>query len=129
MTRISRKQEKAILALMTARTIEGAAKRAGVYTRTIFRWFKSEAFLSEYRDARREVITKAISKAQSSMSKAVDALVEVLEDRNCPPSARVAASRDLLAISLRGLEVLDFQCKLLAIENRIISEGNNTRWG
>jgi transposase-like protein len=38
--KLSRKQEAAILALLSARTVEEAARMAGVTPRTLYRWQK-----------------------------------------------------------------------------------------
>jgi transposase-like protein len=41
---LNRKQENAILALLSHRSIEDAAKAAAVGTRTLMRWLKDPAF-------------------------------------------------------------------------------------
>ena len=53
MTRISsnltRKQEEAIIALLTHRGVDEAAKAADVATRTLYRWMKDPEFDAAYR--------------------------------------------------------------------------------
>ena len=50
--KIGPKKEAAILALLTARGIEDAAKTANVPARTLYRWLKEPAFDAAYRRGR-----------------------------------------------------------------------------
>jgi hypothetical protein len=51
--KLARKQEEAILALLTQRNVEDAARVAKVAPRTLYRWMKDRAFDAAYRDAKR----------------------------------------------------------------------------
>ena len=52
-SKFERKQEEAIAALLTQRTVEEAARTAGIGTNTLLRWMKTPEFDSAYRAARR----------------------------------------------------------------------------
>jgi hypothetical protein len=51
-SKLDRKQEEAIAALLTHRNIEEAAGAAGIGARTLLRWLKIPEFQAAYRQAR-----------------------------------------------------------------------------
>jgi transposase-like protein len=57
-SKFGRKKEAAIAALLTARSIEEAARAAGIGTATLFRWQNLPEFQQAYRDAKRAVSSK-----------------------------------------------------------------------
>jgi hypothetical protein len=77
-TKLTRKQESATSFLLTERTQERAAAKAGVSTATLRRWMGTPAFLAAYRHAGRVVVEGAIGQLQRAASGAVSALVRNL---------------------------------------------------
>jgi hypothetical protein len=114
---LSRRAAQAISALLTAPTIGEAARQAGIGERTLLRWLAEDApFQARYREARRAVVQQAITQVQQSTSKAVTTLIAVMEDRDAPASARVAAARVILEQALRGIELEDLETRIAALE-------------
>ena len=64
--KLTRKQEQAIAALLSEATVGTAAEKAGVGEVTLYRWLKLPDFLGAYREARREVVEKAVAQMQQS---------------------------------------------------------------
>ena len=60
--KLARKQEEAILALLTQRNVEDAARVAKVAPRTLYRWMKDRAFDAAYRDAKRASFSQGIAR-------------------------------------------------------------------
>ena len=52
-SKLNRKMERAIAALLTHRSIEEAAKATGLGTQTLIRWMKLADFETAFREARR----------------------------------------------------------------------------
>jgi transposase-like protein len=52
-TKFGLKKEDAVIALLTNRNIEEAAKAIGIAPNTLLRWMKEPEFQKEYREARR----------------------------------------------------------------------------
>jgi len=71
---LSRKQEDAIVALLSHRSIEEAAKAAGVGTRTLMRWLKDPPFEKAYMAARRTAFRQSIARLQQMSGAAVATL-------------------------------------------------------
>ncbi len=63
--KLSAKQEKAILALLSTRTVADAAEQSGVGVRTLERWLsEDEIFIESFRDVRTRVMEQAIARFQ-----------------------------------------------------------------
>ena len=72
--KLARKQEEAILALLTQRNVEDAARVAKVAPRTLYRWMKDRAFDAAYRDAKRASFSQSIARMHQMSSAAVSTL-------------------------------------------------------
>ncbi len=119
-----RLQEAAILALLTEPTIEAAARKTGVARTTLLRWLQLPDFQASYREARREVMDRAIGILQAATGEAVSALRSALK---APGAERVSAARTIWDFSFRSRELLDLEERLVALEQRIDSHGGGNR--
>jgi hypothetical protein len=115
-SKLDRKMEAAIAALLTQRNHEEAAQSAGVSKRTLNRWLKTPVFQSAYLEARRAVMFQANARLQQASSAAVSTLVKVMVDPSTPASARVRAADCILARGNQGLENEDLDTRLSALE-------------
>jgi hypothetical protein len=93
---LSGKQEDAIIALLSHRSIEEAAKAAGIGTRTLMRWLKEPTFEKTYMVARRTAFRQSIARLQQMSGAAVSTLGKILVDQSSPPSTRVRAAECIL---------------------------------
>jgi hypothetical protein len=116
MRRLSRKQEKAILALVSSKTVEDAAKVSGIGRATLFKWLQEDVFKNAYRQARSEIVRHAIVQAQSSCSEAVNVLKEIMNSSKSPASTRVSAAKAVLETSIKAVEVEDLISRIEKIE-------------
>lgn len=121
--KLSRNQEKAIAALITHNSIPAAAKSVGIGEVTLWRWLRIDHFKSAYQRARCQIVSQAVAKLQSNLTKAIDTLLEIAEDSEAPASARVTASRAIIDQALKGTEQEDLQSRLTALEKLIKNEG------
>jgi uncharacterized protein (UPF0147 family) len=93
---LSRKQSKAIIALLDHRTVGEAAEDVGVGQSTLFRWMQDEKFQRRFRDAKQQIVSQAISRLQKASGEAVETLREIMNDTNKPPNARVSCAKTIL---------------------------------
>ena len=114
--KLTRKQEQAIGALLSEQTLGGAAEKAGVSEVTIRRWLKLPEFLAAYREARREVVEKSVAQLQQSSWAASTTLVRLLGSSS--DSIRLRAAQTILDQSNKGLEMIDFEERLSALEQQ-----------
>lgn len=93
-------RERAVLALLSERTLTDAADKAQVGERTLRRWMAEDAeFQAEYKAARDAVYQAGITRVQALTAKAVDALEDLLTLKDAP-SARLGAARTIAEIGM-----------------------------
>ena len=88
-SKLKRQKEEAILALLTHRSIEEAARAARIGSATLVRWLKLEDFNTEYREARRAAFLQAIARLQQVASAAVSLLMKMIADPNAPAAVTI----------------------------------------
>ena len=106
----------AIAALLHSESIRDAAKEAGLAEATLHRYLKDESFKEAYRAAKREIIDHAICRLQRSTGKAVKALVDIIEEKAAPASARVSAAKTILEMSIKAVEFEDLERRIASLE-------------
>jgi hypothetical protein len=113
---IGRKQEDAIAALLSQRSVDDAARASNVGVRTLYRWLKDPDFDAAYRAARRAAYSQSIARLQQASGTAVSALFKVLVDAGTPASARVRAAECILERAHRGIELEDLETRIAKLE-------------
>lgn len=120
---LTKKQEKAVVALLAAPTVQAAAEAAGVSERTLWRWLQQPEFKEAYRQARREAVSHAIGRLQQATTRAVETLEEVMGNPEAKESARVSAAKTVLDAALKALELEDLEARVEELE-RMMAEGD-----
>jgi hypothetical protein len=105
-SRLTRKQEATIAALLNSRTVKAAAEKAGVAERTLRNWLQIPGFAAAYRSARRQLVEQAIGRIQGATGQAVNTLLTVAKS-GARDGDRVRAAIALLDHAFRGMELAD----------------------
>jgi hypothetical protein len=112
----SRKREAAIINLLSAGSIEEAARRTGVSDKTLRLWLQEPAFARDYRAARRRILEHAVGLMQKASTSAVLAL---LRNLSCgKPACEIQAANSLLEKSLQALETYELESRIAALEQK-----------
>ena len=90
--KLARKKEEVILALLSQRNVDEAARVAKVVPRTVYRWMKDPDFDRAYREAKRAAYSQGIARLHQMTSAAVSTLGKVMVDANTPASTKVRAA-------------------------------------
>ncbi len=114
--KFSRKKEEAIIALLTQRNVDEAAKSIGISTQTLVRWMQVPEFDKAYREARRAAYGQATARLQQATSAAVSTLLKIMVDANAPPSTRVRAADSVLDHAKQAIEIEDVEVRVAALE-------------
>lgn len=114
--KFGRKKEAAILALLTQRTVEDAARIAGIGHATLIRWMKDPEFDAAYRDAKRKTFGQATARLQQGASAAATTLLKVMVDAATPPATRVRAAEAVLSHGAKAIELEDVEVRLAELE-------------
>ncbi len=114
---LSRKQEAAIAALLSCRTVRRAAAKAGVSERSLHTWLTLPEFVAEYRAARKRIVEAALGRLQRSTAKAAAALERNL--RCGRPADEIRAAAVILDNAVRAVEVLDLGEQIAELRQQI----------
>lgn len=117
-SKLPRKAEQAIAALLNFPTIEGAAASIGIAPATLRRWLQETNFRGAYQEARREIMRQTGAQLQSAAKDAVDCLVKVAKG-GASEAARVSAARTILEQAFDAVDLEDLQQRLAALEEAV----------
>ena len=92
-TALSAKQERALVALMGAKSFDQAAAQVGVGQRTLRRWLQQDAFQEAFQKLRRAAMSSATAHLQNAAWDAVEALRKILSDDSAPQRPRPGLQR------------------------------------
>ena len=120
--KLTRKQEDAIAALLSEQTVGAAAEKAGISEASLWRWLKDAGFVLAYRGARRQVVEKAIAQIQQSSWAASTTLLKLLGANS--ESIRLRAAMAILDHANKGVELIDFEERLSALEQQAEHRGH-----
>jgi transposase-like protein len=112
----ARKQEEAIVALLTQRNIDEAAKAVGIAPNTLLKWMKQPEFDTAYREARRATFRQSVARLQQASGTAVSTLLKIMVDATAPHSTRVRAADSVLDHAAKAIEIEDIEVRVSELE-------------
>ena len=116
---LTRNQERAVLALLTASTIKEAAAQAQISEPTLYRWLKEPAFREAWVEARRLAVGEALSPLSRATSRAMQVLLEVMDSPRSVSTAKVSAAWAVLESALRFVELDALEKRIVVLERRM----------
>lgn len=114
---LTAKQQRAIDALMTERTISDAAKACGVHRRTLERWRQDATFRDALRQAGDEYLAATVRRLVNLSGRAVDVLAVGMVKADAWP-ARIRAADVALGRVLQLRELHELEARIAALEAR-----------
>ena len=114
--KFGRKWEEAIIALLTTRSIEEAARAVNVSAKTLLRWQKEPEFDAAYLAGKRAAFGQSIARLHYLSSAAVSTLGKVMLDAATPPATKVRAADSILDHTAKAIELEDIQARLAELE-------------
>lgn len=113
---LNQRQEKFLKALLTSASIDEACKVADINRNTGYKYLRDETFQEHYRALRREAMQQVTSRLQKSSEDAVRVLNEIMLNDENSPASRVQASKTILEISYRSIELDDLAERVEKVE-------------
>ncbi|WP_258871632.1 hypothetical protein [Halobacillus trueperi] len=113
---MNKKQEIAVMAIVTEPTMQKAADKAGIASSTLYRWLQLDSFQEHLKRMKSETVSHATTRLRQSMTVAIDTLVEMAENKKTPAVARASAARTLLEYGFKAHENEDLQERLERLE-------------
>ena len=109
-------RERAILALLSEKTLGAAAARCGVNEKTLRRWLKNdEVFKADCAEARQATFEAGMGRIQVLTARAVDTFEDLL-DATEYPSVRLGAARTVAELAIHQHDAETIMRKLDEIE-------------
>ena len=116
-------RERAILALLSQKTISQAAAKSGVHERTLRRWLADDdAFKADDATARQATFGAGLHRVQALMGRAVDTLEELLGEKK-HPNVRLGAARTVAELGMHRHDADTILRKLAEIETAQRQQG------
>jgi len=103
--KLTGRQQRAVVALLTTRSTRDAARAAKIGEATLHRWLKVPEFVAAYEAARRQVVELTIGRVAHASTAALDTLLEVMTNPEAPASPRVTAALGVLSITAKAMEL------------------------
>jgi hypothetical protein len=115
-SRLSRKMEVAIVALLTCRNTEEAAKSVGVSTKTLLRWQKLPEFERAFREARTATFRQCIARLQQASGPAVTTLLKIIVDPSASLAVKARCAYYILEQTRKAVETEDLDARVAQLE-------------
>lgn len=114
--KLSARQHKALMALMSEPTIAKAAEKAEVPERTLYNWLREPDFDAAYRSARRMALQQAIAQAQQHSGALMRRLLYLALNARSE-AVQLGAIAKAFEISIKAVELEDLAARLEALEH------------
>src|ERR1022692_3432000 len=124
-TKLKRRLPEAVAAVLTARSVEDAARSVSVSTATLMRWQKLPEFQTAYREARRAAFGQAVARLQQGTSAAATTLLKTMIDPGTPASVRVRAAEAIFNHAAKAIEIEDIEARVAQVRHGTVGKGCN----
>jgi hypothetical protein len=117
--KLRKKADDALLmALACGVTVENAAAKVGLSTRTVYRRLADADFCKRLQKVRTDMVERATAMLTAAGMEAVKTLL-VLQQAATPAAVRLGAARAVLEIGIKMREVADIEQRLAALEEQM----------
>lgn len=117
---LNARQKRAILHLLSARTVKEAAKAANIRLPTLYKWMKEKLFKDELERLRGEVVSDTVARLKVFSLEAVGVLGELMRNSESDSIKRGCAG-DILENTRSFIQMKDLELRLASLENAIIN--------
>ena len=117
---LTNRQIKALPHLVSSATYTEGCKKAKVNKTTLYKWLRIPEFKAELDRQRDEVAAEAFGMLSQGLTKAVEALVGLLDNKD--DRLKRLAAKDIIEHILKRKEIEDLEKRLKAIEDRVAKQ-------
>lgn len=105
--KVTPRQEKFALALMTSNTIEEARETVGISRTTVNKWQRDITFKRYYRELRLNAMQQTTARLQAVSMEAVEVLHNLMTDETVSPFVRQQSAKTILEVVYKAHETGD----------------------
>lgn len=117
---LNARQKKAILHLLSAKTVKEAAREAKIRLATLYKWMKCPVFREELERLRSEIVSDTVAHLKVYSRQAVGILAELMNNSESEQIKRGCAT-DILENARSFIQLRDLEVRLAAIENVLVN--------
>lgn len=117
--KLTRRQQKAIVALLTEGTMGAAAKKAGIGERQLYRWKNDPVFVEALQQASDETLDATVRALTNASTTAAKVLLEIAEDPLASRPVKVRAADVILGHMLKVKDNAETERRMAEIERRL----------
>jgi hypothetical protein len=125
-SKLGRKLEQAVSALLSAKNHEEAAKSIGVSPKTLQRWQKLPEFERAFRNARLTAFRHSMARLQQASAPAVTTLLKIMVDPASPLTVKARCAYYILDQTRKGVETEDIEARVSALEATTETRGGTS---
>ena len=114
--RLSRKMEQAVIALLSAKTAEEAARSVSISVKTLQRWQKLPEFQKAMRQSRLANFRQSMARLQQASVPAVTTLLKVMVDAGTPVAVKARCASYVLEQMRKGIEIEEIEARISNLE-------------
>lgn len=123
---LNARQKKAILYLLSARTVKQAAKEAKIRLGTLYKWMKCPIFRAELERLRSEIVSDTVAQLKVYSLQAVGVLADLMNSSESEQIKRGCAT-DILENTRSFIQLRDLEIRLAALEEVISNPTKENR--
>ncbi len=113
---LSAKQQRAILALLSTKSVSEAAQAAKVGERTLWRWLTEPEFRSHLAFSEAGMLDVATRRLLQLQGGAIETVQAIMQDAEASAGVRLRAAQTVLDYLLKLRELRDIELRLAALE-------------
>ena len=114
--RLSRKVEQAVIALLSAKTVEEAARSVGISVKTLRRWQKLPEFEKKLRESRISNFRHSMARLQQASVPAVTTLLKLMVDAATPVAVKARCAYYVLEQMRKAIEIEEIEARISNLE-------------
>lgn len=118
--KLTDRQLKAIPHIVSSPTYEEGCKKARINRTTLYKWLKEPEFKTELEKQRDEVAAEAFGVLSQSLTKAVETLVDLLDNKD--DRLKRLTAKDVIDFIIRHKENEDLDKRLAEVEKLLVEK-------
>lgn len=116
---LTKRQRDTIPFLAISSTYEEGRRKAGIGKTTLYRWLKNPEFKYAIQEERNKIVDEALIILKLNLTKAVNTLVGLLDEKGNPELKRRVAN-DIIEHTFKVQELQELEGRLKEVERRVI---------
>jgi hypothetical protein len=120
-SKLRQKMEQAIVALLSHRSVDEAARAVRISANTLLRWLKEPEFEAAYREARAVAFQQAIARLQEASGAAATTVLRIMLDQIAPATTRLRAAEVVLEMAAKAMGTETIEARVAELEREAIA--------